>query len=366
MARKTLSFACFMLLLIVVYFLVWPTPIEPVSWQSPPSPGYTGPFTPNNRLKGLEFLNLGGYHGPEDIAVDDKGRIYAATAEGVVVRLRPDGSSPKMWADTKGRPLGIDFDAKGNLIVADGIRGLLSIDSTGRVTELVSVVDGVSLGFADDVDIARDGKIYFSDASSKFSLKGTHGSMEASLLDIMEHGGHGRLLMYDPTSGKAKTLLKGLNFANGVAVDPNQKFVLVNETGTFRVLRYWLEGPKKGKAEPLIEALPGFPDNISTGLDGRFWIALISPRNDLLDSLSDKPFIRKVVQRMPKFLRPKAESYGHVVAVDARGKVLEDLQNPETDYPRNTSVTETKDYLYIGSLTGPVLARLSKAKAGIR
>ena len=43
-----------------------------------------------------------------------------------------------------------------------------------------------------------------------------------------------------------------------------------------------------------------------------------------------------------------------------------DLQDPHTKYPQNTSVTETKDYLYIGSLSAPVLARLNKAKAGMK
>ena len=129
-------------------------------------------------------------------------------------------------------------------------------------------------------------------------------------------------MVYDPAKRKTTTLLKGLSFANGVAVSHDQNYVLVNETGEYRIIRFWITGPKKGKTEPLIEALPGFPDNISTGLDGRYWVALISPRNNLVDNLADKPFLRKMVQRMPAFLRPKAVSYGHIIAVDGKGKVL--------------------------------------------
>jgi len=212
------------------------------------------------------------------------------------------------------------------------------------------------------VDVAADGKIYFSDASTKFGAKEYGGTYEASLLDINEHGGHGRLLVYDPATRTARTLLGGLNFANGVAVSHDQNYVLVNETGSYRVIRYWVAGPKKGKAEPLIDGLPSFPDNISVGLDGRYWVAFVSPRNPLIDKLSGKPFLRKVIQRMPAFLRPKAVPYGHVIAIDGGGKVLADLQDTKGSYPINTSVTETKDYLYIGSLVAPVLARLSKAK----
>lgn len=366
MAGRIVAAVAAILCLIVVYFLVWPVHIEPVAWTAPADQGYTGKFARNERLKGLEFIELAGLHGPEDIALDNLYRIYASTHEGAIVRLKADGTEAERWADTKGRPLGIAFDGKGNLIVADGVRGLLSVAPDAAVTVLCTEADGVPVCYADDVDVAADGKIYFSDASAKFRPSDCGGTMEASLLDIMEHGGWGRLLVYDPATGKATTLLKGLNFANGVAVSHDQTYVLVNETGTYRVIRYWIAGPKKGTSEPLIENLPGFPDNISRGLDGRFWVALISPRNKLLDGLADKPFLRTVVQRMPSWVRPKAATYGHVIAIDGNGEVVADLQDPNTPYPQNTGVTETKDYLYVGSLVTPVVARLPKTSAGLR
>ncbi|MGD8227246.1 MAG: SMP-30/gluconolactonase/LRE family protein [Desulfobacteraceae bacterium] len=365
MLKKILWILFVIILFVVLYFLAWPVPVDPVAWEAPPNPGYTGPFAQNERLKGIEVLPIGGNHGPEDIALDAQGRIYAATHEGRIVRLKPDGSNPENWVETGGRPLGIDFDSKGNLIVADAYRGLLSVAPDGRITQLATRADGIPIRYADDVDVAADGKIYFSDASTKFGAKEWGGTYKASLLDLIEHGGHGRLLVYDPVTAKTTTLLKGLNFANGVAVSHDQSYVLVNETGGYRVIRYWIGGPNKGRSEPIIEALPGFPDNISTGFEGRYWMVLASPRNPLVDNLSGKPFARKMIQRMPAFLRPKAVPYGHVIAIDGNGKVLVDLQDPDGTYPFNTSVTETEEYLYIGSLITPVLGRLSKAKAGL-
>ncbi len=309
MARKFAWAFIGVFIVLILYLFFWPTPVAPTAWNAPPNPGYTGPFEANERLKGLQTFSIGDNHGPEDIAIDARGRIYASTHEGRIVRLQPDGSNPENWVDTGGRPLGIDFDKNGVLIVADAYRGLLSISGGGSVTELAAVVDGVPLLYTDDVDVAADGKIYFSDASTKFGAKKYGGTYEASLLDLLEHGGHGRLMVFDPASGEAKTLLDGLNFANGVAVSHDQTHVLVNETGSYRVVRYWIAGPKKGKAEPFIEELPSFPDNITTGLDGRFWVALISPRNPLVDALSDRPFLREITMRLPKFLRPKAEHY---------------------------------------------------------
>lgn len=346
--------------LIVFYLIAWPVPIEPVAWEAPFNPGYSGAFESNQRLKDIKKLPIGDNHGPEDIALDSQGRIYASTHEGWIVRLQPDGSNPENWVETGGRPLGIDFDKSGTLIVADAFRGLLSIAEDKTITELATEADGIPISYADDVDIANDGKIYFSDASTKFGAKEWGGTYEASLLDLMEHGGHGRLLVFNPTDGSVQTLLDDLNFANGVAVSYDQTYVLVNETGTYRVIRYWLSGSQKGQSETFLKDLPAFPDNISTGLDNRFWVALVSPRSALLDQLSDKPFMRKVIQRLPAFLRPKAQPYGHIIAVDSSGNVVQNLQDPQGTYPLNTAVTETEGYLYIGSLIAPNIGRLSK------
>ncbi len=365
MLKKNLWALAAIIFVIILYFIAWPVSVDPVAWIAPPNPGYTGPFAVNEHLKGIETFTIADNHGPEDIALDAQGRIYAATHEGKIVRLGPDGSNPENWVDTKGRPLGIDFDRQGNLIVADAFRGLLSITPDGTISELATTADGIPIRYADDVDVAADGKIYFSDASTKFGAKESGGTYEASLLDLMEHGGHGRLIVYDPMTHLAKTLLDSLNFANGVAVSHDQSYVLVNETGGYRTIRFWITGQKKGQFETFIDSLPSFPDNISTGHNGRYWIAFVSPRNPLLDNLSSKPFMRKVVQRMPAFLRPKAVAYGHIIAVNDTGKVVVDLQDPDGSYPINTSVTETNEYLYIGSLVAPVLGRIEKEKIGL-
>lgn len=364
-ARKLLAAVGLILTVVAVYLLVWPVPVAPVAWQAPVAPDYVGPFARNDRLKAIEMLPIGDNHGPETIALDAEGRIYATTHEGRIVRLRADGSNPENWVTTGGRPLGIRFDTAGNLLVADALRGLLRIAPNGTITVLATEADGKPILFANSVDVAADGKIYFSDSSTKFGASQWGGPYPASLLDILEHGGHGRLLVYDPAVRKATALLAGLNFANGVAIAPDQSYVLINETGTYRVLRHWLAGARRGHTEPLIENLPGFPDNLSAGLDGRFWLALISPRNKLVDQLAGTPFVRTMIQRLPTFVRPKAVSYGHVVAIDGTGKVLASLQDPDGTYRLTTGAVEARDYIYVGSLVMPSLGRLPKAKAGL-
>jgi sugar lactone lactonase YvrE len=345
--------------LLLAYLLLWPVPLEPVAWESPPNPGYTGPFAANERLGGLEMLDLGGDHGPEDVALDEQGRIYAATHEGHIVRLDPDGRNPQIFAETGGRPLGIDFDADGNLIVANALLGLQSVAPDGTVRVLAEEADGIPLRYTDDVDVAADGRIFFSDASTKFFPEDYEDTLYASYLDIIEHGGHGRLVAYHPETGKATTVLDGLQFANGVAVSPDQDFVLVNETGSYQVTRYWLTGPQAGSADRFCGSLPGLPDNVSVGRQGRFWVALVTPRNNLLDSLSEWPSLRKVVPRLPGFIRPGPKAYGHVIALDKTGNVVIDLQDPQGRYFMNTTAVESPDgFLYLGNLSSPAVARL--------
>ena len=152
--------------------------------------------------------------------------------------------------------------------------------------------------------VADDGTIYVSDASVKFGAEQFGGTYESSLLDIMEHGGHGRVIAYNPASGEAEVIIDSLQFANGVAISDDQDYLLIAETGSYRILRHWLRGPAAGRTEVILDNLPGFPDNINNGMHGRFWVGLVAPRNEWLDALSGRPFLRKVVQRLPAATHP--------------------------------------------------------------
>ncbi|MDG1311661.1 MAG: SMP-30/gluconolactonase/LRE family protein [Porticoccaceae bacterium] len=347
------------------YLLLWPVAIAPVSWEAPQNQGYVGDFVQNNRLNALKIIELTDTHGPEGLALLN-GEIYTATREGWILKYSEASGEISKMANTNGSPLGLVFDANGNLLIADAYKGILSMSADGELTVLTNSIDGVAIEYADDLDVTEDGKIYFSDASSKFGAQANGGTYAASLLDIAEHGSHGRLLVYDPTDQSTKLVMDGLNFANGVATAADSSFVLVNETGTYRVQKYWLKGDKAGTAEVLIDNLPGFPDNIVRGRDGRFWVGLVSPRSQPLDDLSNSPMLRKIAQRLPQFMQLKAEAYSHVFAMDAEGNVLTSLQDPNGQYHTNTGALETDDWLYISSLHADNLARISKETIGIQ
>lgn len=333
--------------ILVLYLLLWPVPISPLAWIPPTAPPLTGAYQQNILLSGVERLELvppGTGFAPEDVALDAQNRIYAGLADGRIIRLQADGTSPQVFSNTLGRPLGLAFDPNGNLIVTDAIKGLLSIAPDSLVSVLATGADGVPFGCPNDLDVAADGTIYFTDASAKFPLSNF-------TADLLEHRGNGRFLAYDPKTKTTRTLLSDLGFANGVAVSPDQSFVLVVETGAYRVHRVWLGGSKSGQAEIFIDNLPGFPDGISSNGRDKFWLALVTPRDEVFDKLLPHPFLRKVVMRLPKLLQPAPKRYGFVLGLDLNGRVIDNLQNGSPDcYAQIANAVEHQGSLYFGSI----------------
>lgn len=346
--------------LVAGYLALWPVSVAPVAWQAPVDAGLVGVFAPNDRLATATRLALAGKTGPEDAVEGPDGRIYVSTHDGTVLRLDADGGSPEVFANTGGRPLGIAMHPNGDVIVADAMKGLVAIDAEGQVTTLATQADGVPIVYADAVDVASDGRIYFSDASTKFSAGAIGDTLEASKLDILEHGGHGRILVHDRRDGSTRVVAKGLEFANGVALGPAQQWLWVCETGRYRVIRIALDG--SGRIEPLASNLPGFPDNIRRGRDGLYWVGLVSPRSGILDAVSNWPRTRAMMQRLPAFLRPDAVRFAHLLVLDASGTVIRSLQD-EKDYGFVTGGLQTDDYVFVTSLKEDTLARISASGA---
>ncbi|TGK95431.1 SMP-30/gluconolactonase/LRE family protein [Leptospira brenneri] len=315
---------------------------DPVAYEPPTKPESVGVYTPNTELQKSILLAIGKVKGLESLEVDTDGNIYGGDKDGRIIRITLKGEI-KPIAKTGGRPLGIQFDKLGNLIIADAYRGLLSLDKEGKITVLVSEYKGKPFKFTDDVDIASDGKIYFSDASVY--------EQKEYLYDLLEARPYGRVFVYDPKTKETELLADGLYFANGIALSKNEDYLLVNETYRYRITKLWLKGPKKGSKETVIENLPGFPDNITRNESGDFWVALFTVRNDRMDNMHPSPVVKRMISFLPKFLWPKPEPYGYALKMDGNGKVLMTLHDPGGEHLKEvTSVLEKKRQLYIGSL----------------
>ncbi|PKH00165.1 SMP-30/gluconolactonase/LRE family protein [Paraglaciecola sp. MB-3u-78] len=329
------------ILMLMVVFIS--APISPVAYSPLAPPELSGVLKANKLLHKSELLAVGEIDGPEEVAVDSQGRVYGGTQDGKIMILTSDGKLD-VFAETYGRPLGMQFDKNENLIVCDADKGLLSINPQGKITVLATSANNLPFKLTDALDISSDGIIYFTDASFKYG-------QSEYLYDLLESKAHGRLLSYNPDNGQIKVLLSDLYFANGVALSQQEDFLLVNETYRYRIVRYWLQGPKAGTQDIFIDNLPGFPDNISSNGKGTFWLALFTVRNDVLDTLHAFPFLKAQMSKLPKALWPKPEPYGLVLALNEQGQITQSLHDPSGEHLKEiTSAREYGGYLYLGSL----------------
>lgn len=327
--------------------------IEARSWDPPAVAPPSKATAPNTRLQHVEWWARQ-LEGPEAITLDPQGRLVTGLKDGRVVRLTPGSDAVELLADTRGRPLAVAFHPDGRLIICDAHAGLLALDAKGTLETLATEEGGIKFRFTDDLDIGRDGTIYFSDASARNSI-------ERFTEDLLEHQTTGRLLKYEPATRKVTRLADGLAFANGVALGPDEQYVVVSETGAYRLWRVWLAGPKAGQKELFTDSLPGFPDNVRYSKQRHvFWVAIGSPRKPDLDGVAHFPLVRKLIALMPKALQPAPAKHAYVLAVDEQGVPVESLQYEGADsYSPIACATESPDgWLYLGSFAQVGVARI--------
>jgi sugar lactone lactonase YvrE len=329
-----------------------PGEVEPADWTPPALRPQTPAIELNERLKNVEWWAKQ-LVGPEAITLDSAGRLVTGLKDGRVVRMLPGHEDFELLADTRGRPLAAAYHPDGRLIICDAHRGLLALDAKGQLETLATEEGGVPFAFTDDLDIGADGVVYFSDASTRRSI-------EHFTDDLIEHQTTGRVLAWDPATKKVTRLADGLNFANGIALGPQEEYLLVSETGGYRLWRVWLKGPRAGTKEVFTDSLPGFPDNVRYSKSRHvFWVAIGSKRNGLLDALAHWPHVRKVVARLPKWLQPAPERHAYALAVDEAGQPVESLQYDAPDsYSPIACATEAGGWLYLGSFAREGIARV--------
>jgi len=328
---------------------------EPAPWSPPPAPAFTGVLARNQVLDEAERWEVPGGDKPEDVVFDAAGRLYAGVEDGRIWRWPagfPDSGAAELFADTHGRPLGLEADPRdGALIVCDAYRGLLRVDQAGHARVLADTYDGRRLKFANNAAVAADGTVYFSDSSSRFHI-------EHYKQDLLEHRPNGRVFRCRPPAVGLELVADGLYFPNGVALTPDESFLLVAQMGEYEILRIPLSGPAAGRPESFASNLPGLPDNMSSAGDGTYWVAFPSPRLPLVDRLMPRPAARRVAARLPDRLQPAAQRYGLVARLGADGAIMQSLHGPSGSYCEITGVRQHDGWLYLGSLRETAVGRV--------
>ena len=299
--------------------------------------------------------------GAEDVVVGtagrDEGAVFTGTADGSIFRISHDGRKLDRVAHTGGRPLGIEIDLDGRLLVCDAHRGVLRVDTaSGGVEQVTNSVAGRRMVFCNNAAVATDGTVWFSDSSTKYGV-------EHWKDDFVQATCTGRLLRLS-TDGRIDVVLDGLAFANGVALAADESYVAVAESGGRTVVRHWITGDRAGRRDLLVDDLPGYPDNIARGSDGLIWVTIASPRDPLVERLQTGPlWLRRQATRIPDRLQPKPQRTVRVQAYDDTGRLVHDHDVPASvhgdGYHMVTGVREHDGRVWMGSLEEPAVAVLT-------
>lgn len=340
----------------LAYLLFWPIPVNPVAYEPPEPPGFTGDFAENAEMDKLTLISLpDGEIGPEDIAVLPDGAVYTTSLSGRLYRI--DGDQPIVVDQLGGRPLGLRAGPDGALYISDSFRGLMRWTGPGTLETLVTEIDGAPVIYANNLDVGQDGTVFFSNSSDRFDPETMGGTKPTSVMTIWEQSPTGYVARYSPETG-AEKIATGFVYTNGVALSPNEDFLLIAETGRARVHKLWLTGPNVGTQEVLLDNLPGYPDNIKAQGDGTYWMAFASPRVPA-EALMPYPFLRKVIWRLGPMVRPAPIHRGMLVQIDGDGTILRTLQDPDGRLGITTSGQIVGDQLYVMTLDSPWFGRMS-------
>ncbi|CAM1356903.1 SMP-30/gluconolactonase/LRE family protein [Tenacibaculum halocynthiae] len=336
--------------------------LKPSAWKPPVNPKFNGVFSKNELLKTTKKVNLNGWYGPEDIAIDSQGNLYCGVhitetdfTDGRILKIDTTGKI-SVFCNTQSWVAGLHFDKNENLIACDLKRGLISIDKKGQITTLAKEDEkGNKFLIPNDVDIASDGIIYFSNTSSKISF--SRKNIWKILMEVKPDGG---LYSFNPITKNVTTLIDGSYFGNGVAVSENDEFVLMVDLTKYRIIRYWLKGDNKGKTDIFLENLPGFPNGISRRKDGSFWLGFSTKRDDMLDKIQPSPLLKKIVYGLPLWLQPKVASFGMIMHVSKKGDILKTYYDTTGKFVAEaSSIEEHNGYIYIG---GDIANHIGKFK----
>ncbi|APH70770.1 ABC transporter permease [Aquibium oceanicum] len=340
------------------------TYLDPTAFETETVKGMQGlmPDEVEPKLRQAQTLVAGQVDGPEDVLLDTDGNIYCGSRDGYLFRIAaPEYSKAEVLAKIGGRPLGLAFDREGRIVVCVAGMGLVRVTMDGKSelltdqTErsLFSVQDDTTIRMADDLDIAPDGTIYFTDATKRYDIENWG-------LDLLEGRPNGRLLSYDPATRKTRTVCDNLRFPNGVCLTHDGRHLLVASTWECSILIFDLarlsDGPRV-----FASGLPGYPDNVNRASDGGYWVALAGMRNPVFDEVMRHPGLRR---RMTRRVPPTNWLFGNlniggVLKVDGKGRIVDALWDaPDGPLYMITSMREHEGSLYLGGVTNDKIGRL--------
>ena len=186
---------------------------------------------------------------------------------------------------TNGRTLDLD----GAVVQCSHGRRAVEREVDGEVTTLVDTWQGMRLNSPNDVVVAGDGSIWFTDPPYGIQPSGREGHPGQQ-----EYGGC-HVFRYDEVRAELTAVITDMRHPNGLAFSPDESVLYVSDTGVnggweeARHIRAYdvVDGAcRDGRVFAVVE--PGAPDGLRVDVAGRVWtssgdgVQVLSPGGDLL------------------------------------------------------------------------------------
>ncbi|WP_199521544.1 SMP-30/gluconolactonase/LRE family protein [Jiangella anatolica] len=164
---------------------------------------------------------------------------------------------------TNGRTLDLD----GHVVQCSHGRRRVERDVDGVVTPIVDAVEGRRFNSPNDVVVAGDGAIWFTDPPY-----GIHESGREGHPGEQEYGGC-HVFRYDEAGGELRAVVTDMAHPNGLAFSPDESVLYVADTGgDERAIRaYDVVDGRCGNGRMLATVRPGAADGIRVDEEGRVW-----------------------------------------------------------------------------------------------
>jgi gluconolactonase len=199
---------------------------------------------------------------PEGLAVHRDGSVWCGGERGQIYRMEPDGASIEQVAAIEGGFCqGMAFDREDNLYVCDlKHSSVVRLDTrSGSLEKFADGADGRGISISNYPAFDAEGRLYVSD-SHAFKEPGPG-------IFRFEPDGAGELWYDEP-----------VNFANGLALSPEGRYLYIAETFGNAIFRVPIRGDGSAGAREEVATLPGIlPDGLAFDAVGNFYVACYEP-----------------------------------------------------------------------------------------
>jgi gluconolactonase len=208
---------------------------------------------------GTPIVVLGdGFKGTEGpLALPDGSLVFTETQDARITRIAPDGQLSTHLRDTNGAN-GLGLNAAGEIVavqVDDTRVGTLG----AKATTLASGWGGKAFGRPNDLVVARDGSIYFTDSGRNANQPPAAGEVAPPAV-------------YRVKPGLLERLAVDITRPNGIQLSPDEKTLYVANTAGEHVLAYEIRADGSLGARRDFARLAGWridaPNGPSSGADG--------------------------------------------------------------------------------------------------